>query len=166
MLSLTNAISTGLGAPQWVAYDAIDIPAVPDASAQPKDVFIGETYTIDPGDNLRMETITVLDVQGPDRVRYSFERRSTIPTRRASRSRICPFRFGCRRSDSTSLSSKPSPRQIPKRDARSTSFARMVRAVSTWNIVQEDPLNPGFTGTFTVGVGPLGYQTIGVAIPP
>jgi hypothetical protein len=33
--------------------------------------------------------------------------------------------------------------------------------------VQEDPLNPGFTGTFTVGVGPLGYQTIGsVAIPP
>ena len=32
--------------------------------AAPEDVFIGETYTIDPGDNLRMETITVLDVQG------------------------------------------------------------------------------------------------------
>jgi hypothetical protein len=45
-------------------------------------------------------------------------------------------------------------------------LGRMVRAVSTWNIVQEDPLNPGFTGTFKVGLGPLGSQTIGsVAIP-
>ena len=168
LLSLTNAISTGLGAPQWVAYEAIDIPAVPDASAQPKDVFIGETYTIDPGDNLRMETITVLDVQGAGpgslQLRATFNNPHTAGVTFTN----MPFplwvstkRFNLVVVDAIAAADPETRRKIDEL------LARMVRAVSTWNIVQEDPLNPGFTGTFTVGVGPLGYQTIGsVAIPP
>ena len=86
--------------------------------------FIGETYTIDPGDNLRMETITVLDVQGAGpgslQLRATFNNPHTAGVTFTN----MPFRFGCPRSDSTSLWWTLSPRQIQKRDARSTSFSR------------------------------------------
>lgn len=168
LLTLTTPISTGLGAPQWVYYDAVAVPAVPDASAQPKEVFVGETYTIDPGNNLNIETITVTGVTGTIPGNLQLEATFNNPHPAGVILTNMPFplwvstkRFNLVVVDAIAAADAETRRKINEL------LARMVRAVSTWNIVQEDPLNPGFTGTFTVGVGPLGYQTIGsVAIPP
>lgn len=168
LLSLTSAVSIGLGAPQWVRYDVIETPGVPDADAQPKDVFVGETLTIDTGNNLHAETITVLDVRELTPGLYELNATFNHPHSAGSVFTNMPFPLWA----STKRFSLVVTNAIAATDAETRRkinvlLAKMVRAVSTWNIVQEDPLAPGFTGTFTVGVGPLGYQTIGsVAIPP
>lgn len=168
LLSLTNAVTTGLGAPQWVFYETFDIPDVPDDEAQPKVVFIGETFIVDPGSNLNFETVTVLDTRELSPGFPEFRATFNNPHPAGAVMSNMPFPLWCSTKrfnlvvlDAAAAANAETRRQINEL------LDKMVRSVSTWNIVQEDPMNPGFTGTFTVGVGPLGYQTIGsVAIPP
>lgn len=167
ILNLMTNISLGLGAPQWVRYAFIELPAVPEVDAQPKDVAKGETFAIDPGDNIALETITVLDLReltpGVLELQATFNNPHT--TGAYMTNSPFPYWLSTKRFNLVVLEPIAAADAETRRKTNEL-LARMVRAVSTWNICQEDPTNPGFTGTFRVGVGRLGVQTIGnVAIP-
>jgi hypothetical protein len=167
LLNLMTNISLGLGAPQWVNYEFIELPSVPDVDAQSKDVNKNETFTIDPADNINVETITVLDVRELTPGYLELQATFNNPHTAGAYLTNMPYpywlstkRFNLAVLESTAAADAETRRKVNEL------LARMVRAVSTWNICQEDPANPGFTGTFRVGVGRLGVQTIGnVTIP-
>jgi hypothetical protein len=168
LLTIVPTISLGLGAPQWVQYEPVDLsPSVPDADAQPTDVFVGETFTVEPGHNLLQERIEVLDVRelvpGFLELQATFNNPHSAGT--LATNMPYPYWLSTKRFNLAVLESSAAADAETRRKTNEL-LARMVRVVSTWDICQEDPLNPGFTGTFKVGVGPLGYQTIGsVTIP-
>jgi hypothetical protein len=167
LLSLPNAISTGLGAAQWVRYDEVELPPVPEVDAQPQQVYKGETYVVDPGNNLAIERIEVLDVRevspGLPELRATF-------TKAHSSGTLCtnmpfPLWASTKRANLVVVSALAAADAETRRKINEL-LTRVVRAVSTWNIVQESPSTPNTTGIFTVGESPLGYQTIGnVTVP-
>lgn len=168
LLTITDTISLGLGAPQWVNYEFFALPSVPDVDAQPTDVFVGETFVVEPGQNLLQETITVSGIRELVPGFLELEATFNNPHTGGVLATNMPFPLWCSTKrfnlvvvDAIAAADNETRRKINEL------LGRMVRAVSTWNIAQEEPLNPGFTGAFRVGVGPLGYQTIGsVTIPP
>lgn len=167
LLSITDAISLGLGAPQWVHYQPLALPPVPDADAQPQGVFVGETYVVDPGHNALHETITVTDLRELSPGVLELEATFNNPHSAGAIASNAPYPFwvSTKRANLVVLEATAAADAETRRKINEL-LDRMVRAVSTWYIVQEDPSAPGFTGTFRVGVSGLGVQTIGnVAIP-
>jgi len=166
LLTITETI-VDVG-PQWVEYEPFTLPSVPDVDAQPTGVYVGETFVVEPGQNLLQERITVTGVRELIPGFLELEASFSNPHSAGALCTNMPFPMWCSTKrfnlvvTDTVTASTPEPRR-----KINELLARMVRAVSTWNIAQEDPTNPGFTGAFRVGVGPLGYQTIGsVTIPP
>ena len=167
LLTITDTISTGLGAPQWVHYEPLELPSVPDADAQPTDVYVGETFIVDPGQTALHETITVSAVRelvpGFPELEATFNNPHSAGTMASNMP--YPFWVSTKRANLVVLEATAAVDAETRRKVNEL-FAKMVRAVSIWFIVQEDPTNPGHTGTFRVGVSGLGVQTIGdVSIP-
>ena len=151
----------------WVrTYDAIDIPAVPDASAQPKTFSSARRTRLTPRQSPYGDDHRARRARRRSRFATASSHVQQSPTAGVTFTNM-PFplwgstkRFNLVVVDAIAAADPETRRKINEL------LARMVRTVSTWNIVQEDPLNPVLPGRLP-GVGPLGYQTIGsVAIPP
>jgi hypothetical protein len=168
LVTLTNTISTGLGAPQWVFYEPFELPSVPDAEAQPTAIYVGETLIVNPGHNALHETVTVTGVRELTPGFPEFEATFNNPHDAGTIASNMPYPYwvSTKRANLIVLEASAAADAETRRKVNEL-LARMLRTVSIWYIVQEDPLAPGTTGTFRVGVSGLGTQTIGsVTIPP
>lgn len=168
LLTITDAISLGLGAPQWVHYTIDELQPVPDNTEDATEPLIGETFVIDAGDTARHETVTITGFRELIPGFPEFEATFNNPhSANALASNLAyPYWLSTKRFNLVVLEASAAVDPETRRKVNEL-LQRMVRGVSTWSICQEDPANPGFTGTFKVGVGALGVQTIGsVAIPP
>lgn len=168
LLTITDTISTGLGAPQWVHYEAFALPSVPDVDAQPTEVFVGEAFVVEPGQNLLQERITVSGVR--ELVVGQLELEATFNNPHGPDTLVTnmpyPYWLSSKRHNVCALVAAAAADPETRRKVNEL-LARTVRAVSTWSICQEDPMNPGHTGPFRVDFGRIGLQTIGdVVLPP
>lgn len=153
---ITQAVSIGLGAPQTVSYELVDTPSG-SLGAAATGLLVGDVLVVEPNINGIDESVAVTAVlTSPDRFTATFENPHTndclafthpyprwISTKRHSLVIVTP-----------SAAIDPSKRRLVDREMR-----RMVRASSTWDIVQSaDGL---VTGAFTIGSPAIGMQTIG-----
>lgn len=167
LFTITTAISVGLGAPQWVPYEAIQLPSIPDAEVLPSDVYVGQTLIVNPGHNVLHETITVSGVRelvpGNLELEATFNKPHSVGT--LASNMPYPYWLSTKRANLAVLDAAVAGDPETRRKTNEL-LARMVRAVSVWYIVQEDPLMPGHTGTFLADTSGSDTQTMEDVVIP
>lgn len=166
IVRLRAPISINLGSAQWVRYELLALPFVPSPSdgstLPPRELVVGETIVVDPGLNAVTETVTIEDlrevVPGEPEIRAAFYKAHSVD---ALASNIgFPYWLSTKRYNLVALTSAAAADPEIRRRTNEL-LERMVRAVSTWNIAQEDPANAGHTGVFSAGSFRVGMQTVG-----
>ncbi len=165
LIRILPAISINLGTPVWVQYEVIETPFIPEQSSPTlpaQNLLVGETVVVNPGHNTLHERCEVLDlretVPGFKEIRLTFNNPHDPNT--VAYNYVYPYWLSTRRFSLIILDAVRAADAETRR--RTNEFLdKVLRAVTTWAIAREDPLNPGHTGTFNVGVSGLGTQTIG-----
>jgi len=163
LVTILDLISIGLGSPQWVRYESLSLPSIPEQSTPtlpPTQLLIGEEFVVEPGHNVSQERVTILDlrelVPGQTELRAAFN----LPhkTNTLASNLTFPYWISTKRYNIAAL--KPSSAADPEtRRKVNELLSRMVRAVSTWSIVQEDPSNLLHTGVFRADTSGADTQT-------
>ena len=165
--TLTSNISLGLGAPQWVHYTQTDLQPVPDSTSAPSTLLVGETIVVDPGHNVLHEAVTILDLR--ELIPGATELRATFNNPHSAGALVSnlpyPYWLSTKRFNLVVLEAASAADPETRRKINEL-LSRMVRAVSTWAIVQEDPGAPGHTGTFLSDTSGSDTQTMEDVIIP
>lgn len=170
LVRLLAPISTGLGSPQWVQYDEVELPVIPEQNSPTlprQNLLVGDTLVVDPGHNVANERIEVFGlrelVPGVKELWTIFNQPHDADAL-ASNSNY-PYWLSTKRHNLCVLTSSAAADPETRRKT-SNMLNILVRGVSTWSIVQEDPLNPGNTGVFLADTSGADTQTCeNVVIP-
>lgn len=165
LIRLTPMISTGLGTPQWLRYQVVELEPIPDQrtpTLPPQNLLVGETLVVDPGHNVLHERCEVLDlrelVPGDPEILLEITKPHAAGT--LATNYFYPFWRSTKRYNIAVLEASAAATPETRRKVNEL-LEKMVRVVSTWSIAQEDPGNPLHTGVFVVGSSRLGTQTLG-----
>jgi hypothetical protein len=163
LFSLAQSITTGLGSPQWVRYELVELPSIPDQNSPtlpPRNLLVGETVVLDVGNNVRHERCTIFGLR---ELTPGVLEMWLIPTLAHDDGVPCtnwqyPYWLSTKRYNLIALAAAAAADPETRRKVNEL-MAKMQRAVSTWSIVQEDPLNPGHTGVFLADTSGADTQT-------
>lgn len=152
LFQLRLKITVGLGSPQWVRYEQIELPTIPAQfrpTLPPENLLVGETVVLDVGNNARHERCEIFGLRD---LGDNEPEMLIVPTLPHEADAPCtnfhyPWWFSTKRFNLIVLDAAVAGDPETRRKVNEL-MAKMQRAVSTWAIVQEDPLNPGHTGVF------------------
>lgn len=170
LVRLLDPITMGLGSPQWVRYDVVELPTIPDQEnpALPtQTLLVGETLVVDPGHNVANERIQVFGLR--ELVPGTKELWTILNQPHAANALASNFNYpywlSTKRYNLCVLASGAAADPEIRRKVHNM-LNILTRGVSTWAIVQEDPLNPGNTGVFLADTSGSDTQTCeNVVIP-
>jgi hypothetical protein len=171
LFRLAQSITTGLGSPQWVQYEPIELPSIPaqdSPTLPPENLLVGETVVLDVGHNVLHERCTIFGLR---ELTPGVLEMWLIPTQPHANEAPCtnyhyPWWISTKRFNLIALEADAAADPETRRKVNEL-LARMLRGVSTWSIVQEDPANPGHTGDFLADTSGADTQTCeDVVIPP
>lgn len=170
LLTLLDGISTGLGSAKWVHYENVELPFIPTPIGETLPVTtlsVGDTIVVDAGNNAIVETVEITGLReltpGVKELEGIFNRPHDPNAPAASVT--FPYWRSTKRYNLAVLTSEAAADPETRRRVNEL-LERMVRAVSTWAIAQEDPANPGHTGVFQVGTSHINVQTLGDVLVP
>lgn len=164
LIRLTEPVTTGLGAPQYVRYERF--VADPNPSAPLHSLSVGDTVVLDPGnlDLVERATVTALDFDEPTEgtVFAVFQATLTKPHVTGTVGTTAPWPFWASTKRHNLIVLSPSAALDPEKRRRVHAvLGKVLRGVSTWNLAGEASAGSATTGPFTVGGGMLGVTTIG-----
>lgn len=153
LIRITQPISAGLGATQPVTYEVVDTPAAP-TSGEQSDLVVGDTLAVEPEVLGITETVTV-ELVGPGFFYATFDNPHTEGC--LATTACFPQWISTKRHNLVVVT--PAAAVDPEtRRAIDDAMRRMVRASSTWDIVQSaDGLH---TEDFIIGESPIGAKTL------
>lgn len=156
IVRITVPISIGLGAPQTVAYDLIDTPSG-SVDAPTVQLVVGDKLVVESNISGIDETVTVTAVlTSPTRLTATFTKPHTVDCLAFTH----PYpRWISSKRHSLVIVTAAAAIDPTKRRLVDLEMKRMVRASSTWDIVQS--ADGIVTGAFTVGSTAIGMQSIG-----
>lgn len=170
LLRLLDGMSISLGSSRWVRYEDLELPAIPQPISGTLPVTtlsVGDTIVVDPSNNGVMETVEITGLReltpGVKELQAIFDRPHDADVIAASV--VFPYWRSTKRYNLAVLKSDAAADPETRRKTNEL-LERMVRAVSTWSIAQEDPTNPQHTGVFQIGVSHLSVQTVRDVVVP
>lgn len=171
IIRLLDPISLNLGTAQWVRYEVVELPFVPEpadgSTLPPRDLVVGDRLIVDPGNNTVAEAVLVTGLRNPEpgvfEVQGTFWKPHSADI--LASSATFPYWLSTKRHNLAVLVQEAALDPETRRKTNEL-LERMLRVVSTWNIVQEDPANPGHTGVFQAGTFRANTMTVGDVIVP
>lgn len=171
VITLTEAVTTGLGAPQYVRYQRLvrrpetEVPAHADFH----ELRVGDVLVIDPGDLSLAERATVTGLSyefddfetGPFYPTVELDLSNPHATGTVGTTAPWPYWRSTKRHNLVVLS-PTAALDAEKRRKTNTILGKVLRGVSTWNLAGESSAGSFTTGPFTVSGGMLGVTTIGL----
>lgn len=153
-VTITQAITTGLGAPQSVSYTL--------AEGAQGNLLVGDDLVVQPDNVVRAETVTV-DAVTPTHFTATFNNVHDLNCVGTTMS--WPAWVSNQRFDLVVVSAAAA---IDPETRRKTSdlLERVLRAVSTWGIVAETSPGSGTAGPFIIGTSPIGATPFGTITFP
>lgn len=163
LFRIAQPVVSDLGSPQWIRYELTEVPPIPDQqnpTLPPQNLLVGETVVLDVGNNARHERCEIFGLR---ELTPGVLEMWLIPTLPHDDGAPCtnfqyPWWNSSKRYNLIALEASAAADPETRRKVNEL-LARMMRGVSTWSIVQEDPSNPGHTGVFLADTSGSDTQT-------